>query len=516
MTRISILIILLFATGLAYGQAGYLDKTFGDGGVVNIDFGWGSSIIPYDIHILPDGKIIHSGRKNDNGIFLMKHHSNGRVDSSFGDQGIAQFSPIREATDLKLYCYPDGRFLVYGYRGNPHDAGILPFIVRFLANGTIDNTFGNDGMYEQPKSITSGLFKRIKVDSTGMIIALGEAVLADALADKFLPCISHITSLGKNDTSFGNMGIKSVGSVGDTSGINDAIIYSEDKCIFSVQSPSSESINILCCDLNGVLDSSFGTDGRIMMNLSDGKEWVIMMISDRDGSILCMGAFQTLSRVKPVLMRILSTGSVDNSFGEFGIAPIPNDGYERSAYYVALDSNQNIIQCGGMDSSSYYFNIAMHYLHDGKIDSSWGVNGTSKELPENLWDIYSVATDNDGKFVVAGYEYKPNHSIGILCRLNNIGKAQVSSSSKIFSSASLHPTPSAENCTVTYTLPSSGDCIMTLRDESGREVKTFATSGFRTVGEHKEELDLRGLASGVYFLQIESGGTIQTAKLIKQ
>jgi hypothetical protein len=40
MKRITILVLLLFASALAYGQAGYLDKTFGDGGVVMIKSVW--------------------------------------------------------------------------------------------------------------------------------------------------------------------------------------------------------------------------------------------------------------------------------------------------------------------------------------------------------------------------------------------------------------------------------------------------------------------------------------------
>ncbi|HEY6172746.1 MAG TPA: T9SS type A sorting domain-containing protein, partial [Candidatus Kapabacteria bacterium] len=64
--------------------------------------------------------------------------------------------------------------------------------------------------------------------------------------------------------------------------------------------------------------------------------------------------------------------------------------------------------------------------------------------------------------------------------------------------------------------PTSTDCSLTLRDESGRAVRTFVTNEFRAVGKHEDELDLRGLATGVYFLSLDHDGKTETVKLIKQ
>lgn len=55
---------------------------------------------------------------------------------------------------------------------------------------------------------------------------------------------------------------------------------------------------------------------------------------------------------------------------------------------------------------------------------------------------------------------------------------------------------------------------MTLRDESGREVKTFMAGEYKAAGKHEDELDLRGLATGVYFLSLEHDGIIETAKVV--
>src|SRR5688572_26768796 len=93
MKRITlILAILLFASGLAHGQAGYLDKTFGDGGVVTVKLDSRERITPDDIQILSNGKILHVGSVasypyNKEYLYMMRHHVDGRIDSSFGVHG---------------------------------------------------------------------------------------------------------------------------------------------------------------------------------------------------------------------------------------------------------------------------------------------------------------------------------------------------------------------------------------------------------------------------------------------
>lgn len=125
-----------------------------------------------------------------------------------------------------------------------------------------------------------------------------------------------------------------------------------------------------------------------------------------------------------------------------------------------------------------------------------------------------LTVQRDAKYLIAGNARVNDRNAAVLTRMINTGKLKTSTALPS-NSLTLHPTPSTESCTITYTLPTSGGCTMTLRDESGREVRTFVTNEFRTAGEHKEELDLRGLAAGVYFLSLEHDGKIETTKLIK-
>jgi uncharacterized delta-60 repeat protein len=527
MIRITIVLaILLFASGQVHGQAAYLDKTFGDQGVVRVTYPTGQLASLFNIHILPDGKIIHVNQIYDpiDGfcLYIMRHYADGRIDSSFGDNGSSRYILPHSSEEIMLYHYPDGRLLLYGSKQENYSSqNNIAIIIRFLADGRVDSSFGTNGTYKQPRSTPSSFFQTITVSNDGTIYAFGRRQRSGSSSSEYLPTITRITPRGINDSTFADMGEKIVGPQADTGEVWTAVMYGEDRCIFSISDDRSSNtpLNMICTDLDGVIDSSFGTDGKIRIQLSDDFEFVADIMTTTDQKIICTAVLSEDhgANYKTILLRLLPTGALDTSFGEFGIAPVPNDKYQRSASNIVLDSNKNIIQYGDLyDADSAFYSILMRYTHNGQIDSSYGKNGTLTELSTYVLEISSVVLDQEGKVVVMGYSALDVTPSIIICRLNNSAKEQVVSALKRPSSASVHPTPSTDNCTATYTLPVSGNCTMTLRDESGRQVRTFAMSEYRTTGEHKEELDLRGLVSGVYFLQIESGGVIQTAKLIKQ
>jgi uncharacterized delta-60 repeat protein len=519
--------LLFFVSCLAHAQAGYLDKTFGDGGVVTIKFSDQQHMYLYDLKVLPDGKIIHCGLVSaglgggDLNVYVMRLHNDGRIDSSFGHQGYSLITSPSSSTVLSIYPYTDGRILVYGDNWDGYTTLMRPFAVRFLEDGTIDSTFGSNGKYIPKASINAGKFFAIKEQTDGSIIALGSQDIQDFKTSMYVPVITRITSDGRTDISFGDSGTTVVGSISDTGEYITAIFRDDSHCIFSYSLLSGNSaLDLVSTDLNGKVDTSLWHNGRISRHISDGSEYIKKMIFTPDGKLLCTDRYlKNNGRPVSALLCFGRDGDLDYSFGEFGVAAIPNDGNDREAFEIAIDSNRNIIQGGRMFlGNDKIFPIIMHYHSDGKIDSSHGGNGTIQELGPYMQILAAFAVQTDGKFIAAGtgHEYTDYRNVAVVSRINSDGKSGISLAKENSSMIVVHPTPSTNNCTVTYTLPSSGNCTLTLRDESGREVKTFTTNEYRTSGEHKEELDLRGLPTGAYFLQLESNGVIQTAKLIKE
>jgi uncharacterized delta-60 repeat protein len=156
--------ILVAARGTAGGtpmtavvklqSTGALDSSFGNGGIVQRSFSTeaiGSNSAPIDslggmLVQSTDDKIILYG---DNGgqpkVWVARLNSNGTYDTSFGTKGKmtcpSSFSDGGGRTGIALQN--DGKIVLAGSVIDPPGA---PGAIRINANGTIDNTFGVDGL----------------------------------------------------------------------------------------------------------------------------------------------------------------------------------------------------------------------------------------------------------------------------------------------------------------------------------------------------------------------------------
>jgi len=74
-----------------------------------------------------------------------------------------------------------------------------------------------------------------------------------------------------------------------------------------------------------------------------------------------------------------------------------------------------------------------------------------------------------------------------------------------------YPNPVQQRATVRYAVPERQEVTLRLYDILGRQVQTVVNEDQE--GRHQRNLDVSGLASGVYFLRLRAGGTVRTRKL---
>src|ERR1039458_9676779 len=95
--------ILLIASQQAAAQAGHLDPTFGNGGIVTTDFGdQGNSnkASPNAVTIQPDGKIVVCGGVPSHTGFaspaVARYNANGSLDTTLGTGGMVSIPSIED------------------------------------------------------------------------------------------------------------------------------------------------------------------------------------------------------------------------------------------------------------------------------------------------------------------------------------------------------------------------------------------------------------------------------------
>jgi len=163
---------------LAYGHHGALDPTFGGDGMVFTDL-TPKADFPIALAIQNDGKIVVAGGAAQDGpdprFGLVRYLRDGSLDPSFKGDGTV-ITNVTPHADLAygMAIDPDGRIVAAGTAG---DGGPAPRFgtVRYLADGTLDSTFGGDGTVTT--NLTSGFDSawNVAIQSDGSVVCSGVA-----------------------------------------------------------------------------------------------------------------------------------------------------------------------------------------------------------------------------------------------------------------------------------------------------------------------------------------------------
>ena len=163
---------------------------------------------------------------------------------------------------------------------------------------------------------------------------------------------------------------------------------------------------------SGHLDTSFGSSGRVYTRLNAGEsEGPTSIALTASGQILVV-----LQRLKvagnlsqpPVLLRYLSNGKLDSSFGNKGVLTIPApSGAPGVAWQqIAVLSNGELILAGDTGLGADTANYALIRLHsDGTIDTGFGTSANHHVVTTSFGGadhVGSLLIQSDGKILLAG------------------------------------------------------------------------------------------------------------------
>jgi uncharacterized delta-60 repeat protein len=152
-----------------YSASGVLDTTFGGGdGIVT------TAVVPGNVNdqarsILqqPDGRIVIVGQTGSD-FALARYNADGTPDATFGTNGVVVHSTsisVDVATGVARQT--DGKLLVGGWSGSDFA------LVRYNVNGTVDTTFGTNGVIVTSVGPAGDLAIGIAVQADGKIVLGG-------------------------------------------------------------------------------------------------------------------------------------------------------------------------------------------------------------------------------------------------------------------------------------------------------------------------------------------------------
>jgi uncharacterized delta-60 repeat protein len=176
-----------------YNSNGSRDTSFnGTGRVVEPDS------FAFAVAIQADGKIVVAGSRKANQtdfqFAVSRYDANGSHDASFGGDGtvISQLQDFSRGEAYEIALQPDGKILVKGIVFNLSRS--VSVIIRYNADGSLDNTFGSGGVVYEPYTGASQFSGDIAVQLDGRIVT------AHQLDDRF--AVTRYKSNGALDTQF--------------------------------------------------------------------------------------------------------------------------------------------------------------------------------------------------------------------------------------------------------------------------------------------------------------------------
>ena len=327
-----------------YNADGTPDTTFGDGGAVLTDFA-GDEDEAYAITVQPDGRILVAGSAVlSSGTYdfaVARYTADGQLDGSFGTAGIALFDFEFGADEAYgITVMPDGSILLAGdayLAESLSDYAVA--LVKLDASGALDPTFGSGGRVTTSVGAGDSGYS-LAVDASGRVLVAGESFNGtdyDFLVVRYL-------ADGSLDSTFGVGGSVVTDLLDSDSGTNALTVQADGSIVVvgNVQNGTGDyDIAVVRYLADGSLDAGFGTAGVVTVDIAGGYDTArgVAMSGDKivvTGSGTLTGGtidFPTFDEDLLVL-RLNADGSLDAAFGDAGIARLDfgNFGYADITY----------------------------------------------------------------------------------------------------------------------------------------------------------------------------------------
>lgn len=520
--KLIFLLFILLVSKANFAQFGTLDTSFDSDGIVITPFiGFNAAV--QSLLIQPDKKIIAAGTISKGGLNqfgLARFNYDGSLDESFGNLGkvISDYPDLMLLSSIALQS--DGKIVVAGNLFNSSFTISHFVLVRYNTNGLLDTTFGIDGRVITNLSDKLDKITSIVIQNDGKILASG-TTSDDSNYSDF--SIVRYNSDGTLDPSFGNNGI-TITSI-RTWDFGYAMVLQDDNSIVVSGSTSNEfnpvfgpdyDFLVLKFDKNGILDATFGNGGNVIIGTTEANEKALSVNILPDGKI-AIGGEHHIMKYSFMISQLLPNGDLDTSFGNNGV--VLNELTSQFIESVAMQTDGKFLiteynGTGGCCSADIKL---IRFLADGNFDTTFGTNGivTTNFLNENN-QANSIAIQDDGKILIGGVSGNQIHSDFGLARFNS--ELVLSNPINLIASNAflVYPNPVNQIVNLNFNLQESQKLSIDLFNINGVKISNLLNNIEFSSGFNSQKLPLpETLSKGVYFLSISNGTFLSNMKIVK-
>lgn len=327
-----------FAT--RYNTDGTLDTSFGTNGSQVVAVGPVKSFAT-DVALQADGKIVVSGYTWDDvtgDIFVIRFNADGTFDNTFGSDGI---SIADNSTDVSetVAIQNDGKILVGGYTDDNFT------VARFNTDGTIDTSFGANG-WSMAQFGSPSYTRDLALQADGKIVLSGFAI-----GSVYQFAAARLNADGTIDNTFGTNGMVAF-NIGSGNDFGEAVAVQNDgkiligghKWISNIG--LKHDLAVVRLNADGSFDNTYGNNGVAIARIVDGSNYADDILLQPDGKVIIAGYTVLNNAYDLAMARFNTDGSLDNTFGTDGMVNTDFNGREDYASAIALQPDHKIILAG--------------------------------------------------------------------------------------------------------------------------------------------------------------------------
>jgi uncharacterized delta-60 repeat protein len=351
-----------------YNADGSLDDSFGSGGMATIDAGTDVDAA-WCMALQNDGKIVLGGsvfkqQTTYDDYAVVRLNSDGTTDNSFGTNGIVT-TDIEGLYDnaYEILVQDDGKIILGG------DGYILDrrhvCLVRYHTDGTVDESFGFLGVAYLAVGTVEDKTKDIAFQSDGKIIAVG--FMNDGMDDQAF--VARFNTDGTVDTFFGLNGYTTIDIGGREDRLWTVCVDDDDEILVGGYTRDETEMDndylFMKYTSDGVLDTDFGSNGIKMFHYGSNDQVIDMVLQD-DGKIVSIGSAFSFE-----LLRLNENGDLDNSFGDNGKVNTSVGTYCHGNRISLYADKRVVVAGQAEDGGLKHFALARYHLEEeGGIDET--------------------------------------------------------------------------------------------------------------------------------------------------
>ncbi|MBL8817580.1 MAG: hypothetical protein JNL58_16260 [Planctomyces sp.] len=322
-----------------------------------------------------------------------------QIDTSYGVSG---FGSVPGPLSRDAAVLPNGQVIVTFSSGA--DFGVS----RLNVDGTVDLTFGVNGVAIVDVSGESDVPEAVVVQSDGKIVIAGTGYNGP----QFDFVMARLNSNGTLDSTFGSGGKVLVDmGPGSYNEIWDLALQGDGKILAGGNlSNNGTNLTVTRYNSDGSIDTSFGVMGTAEINTSRGSDRGHGIVVQSDGRIvLTGGTFGGNDSSTVTLVRLTTTGSIDTGFGVGGIVQTNLPGWYEQGSEIALQPDGRLLVIGRVSDPNVfppqYHPVVLRYQVNGSLDTTFGATAPGYTIVQHQSDNFSllgIGLLSDGRVLSSG------------------------------------------------------------------------------------------------------------------